>query len=89
MWSDFGNIFIFIFWVQYKYIQLILQRWDKLNNKKNEDKFIIKKEKNTNRRIIIRTTDEMADEIFSIAKENGVSVNNLLISCIRYALDHR
>ena len=53
------------------------------------DKFIIKKEKNANRRIIIRTTDEMADEIFKIAKENDVSVNNLLISCIRYALDHR
>jgi len=60
-----------------------------LDNKKNEDKFVIKKEKNTNRRIIIRTTDEMADEIFSIAKENGVSVNNLLISCIKYALEHR
>lgn len=60
---------------------------DKIEN--NSDKFIIKKEKNTNRRIIIRTTDEMADEIFNIAKENNVSVNNLLISCIRYALDHR
>ncbi|MCI8965204.1 MAG: hypothetical protein HFJ43_02465 [Clostridia bacterium] len=60
-----------------------------MDNKKNEDKFVIKKEKNTNRRIIIRTTDEMADEIFSIAKENGVSVNNLLISCIKYALEHR
>ena len=55
----------------------------------NNDKFVIQKEKNANRRIIIRTTDEMADEIFSIAKENNVSVNNLLISCIRYALDHR
>lgn len=60
-----------------------------MNNKENEDRFIIKKEKNTNRRIIIRTTDEMADEIFNIVKENGVSVNNLLVSCIRYALDHR
>ena len=60
-----------------------------MNNNENKDKFIIKKEKNTNRRIIIRTTDEMADEIFNIAKENGVSVNNLLVSCIRYALDHR
>lgn len=60
-----------------------------MNNEKNEDKFVIKKEKNTNRRIIIRTTDEMADEIFSIAKENGVSVNNLLVSCIKYALEHR
>ena len=53
------------------------------------DKFVIKKEKNANRRIIIRTTDEMADEIFKIAKDNSVSVNNLLVSCIRYALDHR
>lgn len=53
------------------------------------DKFIIKKTKNTNRRIIIRTTDEMADEIFKIAKENDVSVNTLLVNCIRYALDHR
>lgn len=60
-----------------------------MNNKENTDKFIIKKEKNANRRIVIRTTDEMADEIFKIAKENDVSVNNLLVSCIRYALDHR
>lgn len=55
----------------------------------NKDKFIIQKTKNTNRRIIIRTTDEMADEIFQIAKENNVSVNTLLVNCIRYALDHR
>ncbi len=53
------------------------------------DKFIIEKNKNANRRIVIRTTDEMADEIFKIAKENNVSVNNLLISCIKYALEHR
>lgn len=55
----------------------------------NNDKFVIKKTKNTNRRIIIRTTDEMADEIFKIAKENDVSVNTLLVNCIRYALNHR
>lgn len=55
----------------------------------NNDKFIIEKEKNANRRIIIRTTEDMADKIFKIAKENNVSVNNLLVSCIRYALDHR
>ena len=55
----------------------------------NNDKFIIEKEKNANRRIIIRTTEDMADEIFKIAKEKNVSVNNLLVSCIRYALDHR
>ncbi|MBR2241596.1 MAG: hypothetical protein IJ890_09545 [Clostridia bacterium] len=60
-----------------------------MNSKEQEDKFTIKKEKNANRRIIIRTTEDMADEIFTIAKENNVSVNNLLVSCIRYALDHR
>lgn len=56
---------------------------------KDNDKFIIQKNKNTNRRIVIRTTDEMADEIFEVAKENDISVNNLVVSCIRYALDHR
>ena len=60
-----------------------------MNSKEQEDKFTIKKEKNANRRIIIRTTEDMADEIFTIAKENNVSVNNLLVSCIRYALDNR
>lgn len=60
-----------------------------MSNNEDRDIFLIKKEKNTNRRIIIRTTDEMADEILNIAKENGVSVNNLLVSCIRYALYHR
>ena len=54
-----------------------------------DDKFVIKKTKNTNRRIVIRTTDEMANEIFEIARENDVSVNTLLVNCIRYALDHR
>lgn len=60
-----------------------------MNTKKTENKFVINKEKNANRRIIIRTTEEMADEIFKIAKENNVSVNNLLVSCIKYALSNR
>ena len=60
-----------------------------MNRNSKNDKFVIKKTKNTNRRIIIRTTDEMADEIFEIAKQNEVSVNTLLVNCIRYALDHR
>ena len=55
----------------------------------DNEKFVIHKNKNTNRRIVIRTTDEMADEIFEIAKQNNISVNNLLVNCIRYALDHR
>lgn len=56
--------------------------------KKTDNKFVINKEKNANRRIIIRTTEDMADEIFKIAKENNVSVNNLLVSCIKYALSN-
>lgn len=37
-----------------------------MNRNNKNDKFVIKKTKNTNRRIIIRTTDEMADEIFEL-----------------------
>lgn len=59
-----------------------------MNMKKTNNKFVINKEKNANRRIIIRTTEDMADEIFKIAKENNVSVNNLLVSCIKYALNN-
>lgn len=53
------------------------------------DKFKIEKPKNTNRRIVIRTTDEMAEEIFKAAQEMDVSVNTLINNCIRYALKHR
>lgn len=59
-----------------------------MNIRKTNNKFVINKEKNANRRIIIRTTEDMADEIFKIAKENNVSVNNLLVSCIKYALSN-
>lgn len=53
------------------------------------DKFVIKKPKNANRRIVIRTTDEMAEEIFSVAQEMNVSVNTFITNCIQFALDHR
>ena len=53
-----------------------------MNRNNKNDKFVIKKTKNTNRRIIIRATDE-------IARQNEISVNTLLVNCIRYALDHR
>lgn len=48
--------------------------------------FKIDKHENANRRIILRTTDELAEYIFKLAKEKNVSVNNLLLSCIEYAL---
>lgn len=47
--------------------------------------FKIEKHKNLNRRIVVRTTEDMADKIFKIAQENDVSVNNLVLSCIDYA----
>jgi len=53
------------------------------------DKFEIKKPKDVNRKITIRTTDEMAEEIFTVAQEMNVSVNTLITNCIRFALDHR
>lgn len=53
------------------------------------DKFVIKKPKNANRRIVIRTTDEMAEEIFSVAQQMNVSVNTFITNCIQFALNHR
>ncbi len=53
------------------------------------DKFEIKKPKNANRRIVIRTTDEKAEEIFKVAQEMNVSVNTFINNCIQFALDHK
>jgi len=47
--------------------------------------FEIEKHKNLSRRIVIRSTEEMADKIFEMAGQNNVSVNNLILSCISYA----
>lgn len=52
-------------------------------------KFKIEKQKNVNIRIPIRMTPEMYEEISKTAKENNVSMNSLIISCIRYALDNK
>ena len=53
------------------------------------DKFEIKKPKNANRRIVIRTTDERAEEIFKVAQEMDVSVNTFIVNCIQFALNHK
>jgi len=50
--------------------------------------FEIQKHKNLNRRIVIRSTEEMADKIFQMAQQNDVSVNNLILSCIDYAFEN-
>lgn len=52
-------------------------------------KFRIEKQKNTNVRIPIRVTPEMYEEIAKMAQENDVSMNSLIISCIRYAFDNK
>ena len=52
-------------------------------------KFKIEKQKNVNIRIPIRVTPEMYEEISKTAKDNNVSMNSLIISCIRYALDNK
>lgn len=52
-------------------------------------KFKIEKQKNTNVRIPIRVTPEMYEEIAKMAQENDVSMNSLIISCIRYAFDNK
>lgn len=52
-------------------------------------KFKIEKQKNVNVRIPIRVTPEMYEEIAKTAQENDVSMNALIISCIRYAFDNK
>ena len=52
-------------------------------------KLKIEKQKNVNIRIPIRVTPEMYEEISKTAKDNNVSMNSLIISCIRYALDNK
>ncbi len=52
-------------------------------------KFKIEKQKNVNVRIPIRVTPELYEEIAKTAQENDISMNSLIISCIRYALDNR
>ena len=45
------------------------------------------KYRGSNRRIVIRTTEELAERIFKTAQDKDMSVNNLLVSCIEYAFN--
>lgn len=49
------------------------------------EKFKIEKPKNVNQRITVRVNVDMFEKINSLAKENNVSVNSLIISCIEFA----
>ena len=52
----------------------------------NNGKFRLEKLKKSNVRIGLRVPEDMYEEIAQIAQENMVSMNTLVISCIRYSL---
>lgn len=52
------------------------------------NKFKIEKPRNVNQRITVRVDPEMHEKIFKIAQSNDISVNTLIISCIKFAFDN-
>lgn len=43
--------------------------------------------KNANVARTIRFTEDMFEELATLAQQNGISFNNLVLQCCRYALD--
>ena len=43
--------------------------------------------KNANVSRTIRFTEDMYEELATLAQQNGISFNNLMLQCCRYALD--
>ena len=43
--------------------------------------------KNANVSRTIRFTEDMSEELATLAQQNGISFNNLVLQCCRYALD--
>ena len=43
--------------------------------------------KNANVSRTIRFTEDMYEELARLAQQNGISFNNLVLQCCRYALD--
>ena len=50
------------------------------------NEFIIKKPKSSNR--TIRMPDPLIDKLATIASEQGISFNQLVVQCCEFALDH-
>lgn len=46
----------------------------------------LSKFKNSNVQTSVRFPEDMYDEIKSLAKANGISFNNVVVSCVKYAL---
>lgn len=51
--------------------------------------FDIEKYKNSNIQISIRFPENIYNEIKNIAYKNDMSFNNVVISCVKYALQNR
>ena len=43
--------------------------------------------KNANVSRTIRFTEDLCEELATLAQQNGISFNNLVLQCCRYALD--
>lgn len=53
------------------------------------EKFKPKKEQNVNIKFSLRIPEDLHEEIAEYAQKENMSMNNLIISCIRYALDNK
>ncbi len=51
--------------------------------------FDIQKFKNSTIQTSIRFPDDIYDEIKKVAEENDMSINNVVISCVKYALKNK
>lgn len=54
-----------------------------------QDKFKPNKEKNVNIKFTLRVPEDVYEEISIYAQQENISMNNLIVSCIRYAMEHR
>lgn len=53
------------------------------------EKFKPSKEKNVNIKFTLRIPEDVYEDISSYAQKENISMNNLIISCIRYAMNNK
>lgn len=53
------------------------------------EKFKPKKEQNVNVKFSLRIPEDLHEEVAEYAQKENISMNNLIISCIRYALNNK
>lgn len=51
--------------------------------------FDLQKFKNSNVQTSIRFPEDIYNQLKKLAKQNDMSLNNVVISCIKYALEHK